>query len=247
MSDQHILDIDVGNTRIKWRLLVNGSVGREGAFSHDDMAVEQLSNSISAKAIHRVRVASVVKAEVLSSLVEICRKLWGVKPEVAEVRQQCAGVEQGYKDLSRLGVDRWLGVLAAYNKYSKACLVVSCGTAVTIDFVNADGRHLGGYIVPGLNLMRQALFGGTNAVKVESFSVCDSLEPGRDTQSAVNNGLLLMLLSVIRQSSEQLSAKGGDFQIVLCGGDGKTVSEYLELEHVCQPALVLDGLALALP
>ncbi|MGI1677148.1 MAG: type III pantothenate kinase [Cellvibrionaceae bacterium] len=247
VQDKSILDVDVGNTRIKWRLLEGESVALEGVSNHSDNLSDRFRKDLAEKKIDRVRVATVVRGDVLADLSEACRALWSVELEVAEVRQQCSGVEQGYEDCSRLGVDRWLGVLAAYNKYQKACLVVSCGTAATLDFVDADGLHLGGYIVPGLNLMRQSLFGGTDAVKVDKFVVGDSLEFGRNTDAAVNNGLVLMLSSMIKQVFERLSLNDENFQLVICGGDGEIISRHLELQNIYVKSLVLDGLAYALP
>ena len=63
------------------------------------------------------------------------------------------GVRCAYADPARLGVDRWVAVLAAYHAAHGAACVLDAGTAVTFDAVAADGRHLGGLIFPGARQM----------------------------------------------------------------------------------------------
>ncbi|MGH1472582.1 MAG: type III pantothenate kinase [Cellvibrionaceae bacterium] len=247
VSNQNILDVDIGNTRIKWRLTFEGVVVASGVCDHSAGLSEYFRESLAGKKVDRVRVASVVEGEALNNLFVISRESWATELEIAKVQPRCAGVEQGYDDYTRLGVDRWLGVLAAHNKYKKACLVVGCGTATTLDFVDARGVHLGGYIVPGLNLMRRSLFGGTDAVKVDSFVDDNSFVPGKSTEQAVNRGLLLMVIAIINESCDWLSSIDDDFQLVLCGGDGELIGRHTGVQYIYEESLVLDGLAFALP
>jgi type III pantothenate kinase len=248
--NEPVLDLDVGNTRLKFRFWKEGGVTSEGAIPHAeaDLGSSELSRHA---APARVRIASVAGPEILEPLLEFCRSRWSLEPEVAHVRDSCAGVRQGYTDSRRLGVDRWLAVLAAFNCTRTASVVVSCGTAITVDLVTADGRHRGGYIVPGFNLMRSALFSGTSAVRLDRVEPPETLAPGRDTIAAVNRGLVLMVKSFVESAEREIggSAKSA---IVLTGGDGELLLPFLK-EGACstnvqyRPNLVLDGLALALP
>jgi pantothenate kinase type III len=92
--------------------------------------------------IGRVRIASVRSPDALAEFVAECRDLFSLDPQVARVVQGHAGVTIRYPDPSRLGVDRWLAMLAANAASSKACLVVDCGTALTVDKLNALGATL---------------------------------------------------------------------------------------------------------
>ncbi|MDP1069535.1 type III pantothenate kinase, partial [Klebsiella pneumoniae] len=67
----------------------------------------------------------------------------------------------------RMGVDRWLAMLAAWQRVGQSCWVVDCGSAITLDLLDAEGRHQGGYILPGLRLMQQSLLGNTAEVRVD--------------------------------------------------------------------------------
>lgn len=64
----------------------------------------------------------------------------------AEPAKELAGVRNGYDDFQRLGLDRWLALLGGYHLAKGACVVIDFGTAVTADFVAADGAHLGVYL-----------------------------------------------------------------------------------------------------
>lgn len=259
---EDVLDLDLGNTRLKWRYSSCGKVIEEGAAawgSTDEIPVD-------APRLDRIRVASVVASARLEALVRSCRERWQVEVELARVIRERAGVRQGYRDESRLGVDRWLALLAAHHTTDSDCVVVSCGTAVTVDLLTRLGDHLGGYIVPGFEMMRSSLFAGTNAVKLEKLKPPNSLSPGRDTIPAVTHGLILMIKSLVEKAAADLNSAAADLNIaaagltnsagggptlVVTGGDGELLAPFLgagaSTNVLYRPNLVLDGLALALP
>jgi len=257
LRDTTFLDFDLGNTRVKWRLV------RQSASQRDPLAlgrqVKTLGSGASfydsgsadfgvqASEVDRIRIASVVDDERLNSLVGWCESRWQIKPEIALVKDEHGGVRQGYHDKKRLGVDRWLGLLAAFEHHKNGCVVVSCGSAITVDILTGSGEHLGGYILPGIELMRKALFSGTNAVKLDLIEIPSILEPGRDTIDAVNTGLPLMIKGVVEQALTQLEDLGGERFLVLTGGDGEALSVLFKDESEYNPFLVLDGLRVALP
>lgn len=245
---QHVLDFDVGNTRVKWRHSSAGVILGEGALAHANCRPEELP--VAAESLNRIRIASVVQGKLLQTLLDSCRNRWKIEPEIARVTEHCAGLTQGYTDKSRLGVDRWLALLAAYNLRRGACVLVSCGTAVTVDLVTRGGEHLGGYIVPGLEMMRTALFSGTSAVKLDRIEQPESLAPGRDTIPAVNRGLILMLKGLVENAHSELRTRGEFPEPIVTGGDSDLLLPFLTVSStkaISRPNLVLDGLALALP
>ena len=246
------LDIDLGNTRLKWRLREGARVLERGALSWAALDAEpggwvQLTARISAA--ERIRVGSVAGDARNQQLLDVLAGSGAGVPTFAQTAAQSAGVTNSYADPSRMGVDRWLAAVAAYHRVGGACVVVDCGSAVTVELMSAEGRHCGGYIVPGLRLMRRALFADTDAVKVESASTPLSLAPGTDTAAAVNHGLPLMLLGLIGAAQRYLADARP--QLLLTGGDSAALlpllRSELELEPVLVPELVLDGLALVLP
>ncbi|WP_193166428.1 type III pantothenate kinase [Microbulbifer hainanensis] len=240
-----ILELDLGNTRGKWRLLQGSDVRARGSLPTEALRGGELPPEWLELGPQRVRAANVAGAAVATMLQDAIHARFGLEVEFARVEPRRAGVTCAYRDIARLGVDRWLAVLAAYRRIQRAALIVDCGSAVTLDLVDNGGQHLGGYILPGLELMRRALFKDTDAVKVpHALEAGMSLAPGRDTDSAVNRGLPLMVLGAVDRAYQMLVAAGGGEPLLwLTGGDGPFFSSVCTLPHQLVPELVLDGLA----
>lgn len=252
------LQLDVGNTRLKWRavcgveqtieLLGRGFCVRSDYESVDDLlsaVAGGLKSVVGAAAVAELQVSTVAEESLSVAVRQWGRQRWGVEAQFAYVSAGAAGVSVGYDDPKLLGVDRWLAVLAASRYDFEGVLVVDCGSAVTLDVL--DGRrHCGGYIVPGLRLMNSALFGDTARVKVVA-DWSGSGEPGRDTSAAVNAGLPLMVVGFVLEVLGRQFRGGRDWVVLLTGGDAPLVSSMLPdaVEQLVVDDLVLDGLLLA--
>ncbi|MCV6604588.1 MAG: type III pantothenate kinase [Porticoccaceae bacterium] len=231
------LDIDIGNTRAKWRC------GKQrGALTNDGDWNSALSTL--AEPPGRVRVANVAGPEIEARLAQWVSQQWGLPLEVAATDHSSAGVSCGYPQPSQLGIDRWLAILAASRKVSGSAVVVSAGSAVTVDLLREAREHLGGYIVPGLEMQRRALFAGTSQVKVSGQWHGAQGLPGSSTTQAVLNGCLAMVLELIKRARQQLACEA---PLLLCGGDAEYLLPHLSGDVEWLPELVLDGLAVLLP
>ena len=169
---------------------------------------------------------------------------------VAEPSISLAGVTNGYDEFQRLGLDRWMAIVGAYSLSGKACIVLDLGTAVTCDLVSKEGQHLGGYICPGVPLMRDQLRTHTRRIRYDMASAEKALtllEPGRSTVEAVERGCALMMRSfVASQVSMAAEFIGEDMEVFLTGGDAVLASEAVSNAHIV-PDLVFQGLAIACP
>ena len=233
MTPARILDVDIGNTRTKWRF--GAMAGASGGVDAPALPVRP----------GRVRMACVAGDR--RGIAERFEDAYAVRPEFAEPAPELAGVTCGYDEPTRLGVDRWLALVAAWNAVRRAVAVVDLGTAATLDFVTADGRHQGGYIVPGLGLMAAALARETAGVRVAG-DLAPDLGPGRSTAQAVRRGSTAMLLDFIAASVARFAEVGSDSpEVFLTGGDAELLAGRLPFRVRVEPDLVLDGLALALP
>lgn len=139
----------------------------------------------------------------------------------------------------QLGVDRWLAVLACRERGLAPAVVVDVGTATTVDFLDAQGMHLGGYILPGPDLMQGALFDRT-ALRPQSRSPHCDADPPVSTGDAIACGVLQAQLGVIERAWAQA---GNDASLVLTGGGAEAISPLLARQAIYVEQLVLEGLA----
>ena len=200
--------------------------------------------------VSRCRLVSVRSDAETELLVARLRESLGVDAVCAQCASRVGAVHNGYEDFRRLGLDRWLAVLGAYHLGRRACLVVDLGTAVTADFVSASGMHLGGFICPGLPLMRDQLSTHTRRIRYDrqvALAALHELEPGRSTAEAVERGCVLMLRGFVVEQLLQAQARFPEgFEVFLTGGDAGLVRDVVPGAQVV-PDLVFVGLAIACP
>jgi type III pantothenate kinase len=239
-----ILDLDVGNSRMKWLLHRESQKriesGERGVIDkeHAVAAIQELAGN----GIKRVRVCSVV-AGLSAELKASVRNLLGVEAEFAQVENGCDGLICGYQQPERLGIDRWMALLAGHRLHPGKFIVVDAGSALTVDLCDGD-RHLGGYIAPGLGMQVTSLGLNTAGVLVDR-EVAPSLNAGCNTNEAVYNACLAAAVGVIEAGLHQLAAD----KIFFTGGDARRLSGFFanRSQVEVRPDMVMEGLAIACP
>jgi type III pantothenate kinase len=237
--------VDAGNARLKWACLDGAALTNHGhALLVGDAASAVAALRARVGAPSRVLIANVAGAEVGALLAEA----FGSAAQFVTPRASFAGVTCGYREPQRLGVDRWLAVIAAYQKAADWVCVVDAGTALTADAVSGRGEHQGGLILPGLGLMADSLQQRTSDIgsggRRESPPGGLALF-GRSTEEAVTRAALLASAALVDRCVEQLEQAAGHApRLMLTGGDGEALMPWLESHCEFHPHLVLDGLAL---
>lgn len=253
--------IDIGNTSLRWALFPNGQVGDGlgpmAAVRHGRAVPPDLLAAWEAlEPPERVLIANVGGAAVGEAVARVARAYWGREPEFALTRQDCLGLRVAYPEPARLGVDRWLALLAAHGYYAQAAasgveaaLVVDVGTAATFDCLAPGGQHLGGLILPGIAMMRDSLLAGTHIPAGEPEP---APEPwATDTGAAVTTASLHALAALAERLHqrlwERLSAIAGVQTprpvLLLTGGDAHRIAPLIDRPLELVPDLVLRGLA----
>ena len=225
--------IDQGNTAIKWRMADANGLGGEGGVVE---SAEDLSPFLKTLSWGAVGISSVGSDDTRVALYKTLSAMSVASIFTAKSESACLGLLNSYAEPERMGVDRWLAMLAARDGSKDAFCVIDAGTAVTIDIVTADGQHLGGYILPGPAMMRRALMTDTGLIRFDTESQPD-LAPGQSTADCVNAGVWRAACAGVRSVIADYSAH----RVILTGG---SATELIDLGVAAdyRPELVLEGL-----
>jgi len=242
-----MLLVDVGNSRVKWARFERGVLGEQQAAAHAAWTAHDWRATLFEGArVERVVAASVAGGASLAALDEAARAATGRGIERISTQRAAAGVVNGYADPGLLGVDRWLAVIGGWHLVRGACVVADIGTAATIDVVAADGRHRGGYIVPGPRLMVASLLHGTS--DLASFHATSPPGGGPafadNTRDAIERGCRVALAAWVgRCVGDARTLVGATPRLLLTGGAACELQPYLEAPGEEVPDLVLRGMA----
>lgn len=242
--------IDIGNSRIKWAAkaydafepgapfawkaeTAQPAVGLEAEFARHWGHLSEVAG---------VWVVNVAGNEIGDRVGHWCRQARGVVPRFVHSAPAAHGIVNRYRDPAQLGADRFAAMVGARSEHEGPFCVVDCGTALTVDAVNAQGEFVGGVISPGLQLMRQALSRGTQALRDSDGDGAETFP--RDTRSAIAAGTVHALIGCIEHAVGcYRSELGGDPLCLLTGGEAAVVRGRLAIPHRFEPHLVLKGLA----
>jgi type III pantothenate kinase len=239
--------IDAGNTRIKWARLRGAKRGPARALAWSAGNIERIAKQIFGDGAQwqQVLVASVAGTAVNAALRRAARAAGAPAPVFIHSTSRLAGVTNAYHVPAHLGVDRWLAMIGARALWPRQALcLVSIGTAITVDVLDARGRHRGGWIIPGPRLMVDALLARTALIKrrANAPGAVVRTTPGlwaRDTRSAIEVGALQASDAVVSHSHrEAVRLLKRPVLLVLSGGGARA-----NANSIHAPELVLDGLA----
>lgn len=244
----NLLLVDIGNSRVKWARVTGGVLGEQVAaeparWAADDWRVALFPPD--AGPVERTVVASVAGGASLAALDSATRAATDRGIERITTQAAAAGVVNGYADPSLLGVDRWLAIVGAYRRVRDACVVVDVGTAATFDLVDAQGRHRGGYIVPGPGLMVASLLQGTS--DLATFRATSPPGSGAafadNTRDAIETGCRVALAAWIERCVHDAAPLVGRApRLLLTGGALPEVQPWLTSPGEAVADLVLRGL-----
>lgn len=237
--------IDIGNSRLKWALCDHHLHHQSAADydqAHPEQGFEQSWERLGEPptAIHACNVAAPGVAEALRAW---CKERWGLPVGFAATERRSGGVVNGYRDPAKLGVDRWLAMIAAWRLAKDGLCVVDCGTAVTVDVVNSSGRHQGGLILPGREGMQATLRQYLPRLQDAKY-LATSAGLGTDTRDAVRYGLYYAVYGALTRIADDVRARyGAHMHFYVCGGGAAQAARCLGRGCRQVPDLVLRGLA----
>lgn len=237
--------LDVGNTRIKWRM---GDAEGWVAHAQEDWSSDLTEAWKMLAAPSRVFVGSVAGAQVNAVIEQCVEQLWRLEIIKLQSQAVCCGVRIQYADPQRFGVDRFAALVAARAEFpGRPLIVLDAGTAVTLDVLDATGLHQGGMIMPGLKGLSVSL--GRSTAMLPKIGAWDSTSDGmpqHDTLGAIQSGTRCMFVGGIVFAIHQALKKTANAEIVLCGGDQSLLQaelpSLLDAHLHWRESLVMSGL-----
>lgn len=249
MSNGINLYCDIGNTRLKWRLRQGQTIVDQGIIPHNKnptIACASLLTVIKQlKVSHLVNFSvSLVAGDQWHAELDLLAKAFSTEVYYAKSTTEFYGIQNGYEQPLRLGVDRWLAIIAAYRFAKTDCCIIDAGSALTIDRVDATGKHQGGFILPGLMLSQQTLLANTGQLGLKASRQSYAFwQWGQSTETAVGNGcfsaILCLLNELVQRFQEEAQYQG---HVYLTGGDAMALQNNIEYPVEYNADLVLDGL-----
>lgn len=233
-----LLAIDAGNSRIKWALYDEARRLHEGALP--TMEVHRLDDALAPlTAVDRVVIANVA-GEAVRAALRNARSLALPPLWVVGCKAQC-GVRSSYADPAQLGADRWAALIGARGLCAGSCVVVNAGTTMTVDALSAESIFLGGFIVPGFDLMRRTLASNTAHLHLREGSF--SFFPD-GTADAITSGAINALAGAVERMCRYMVDTGEDDPlVVISGGNAAQLLPHLSAQTQLVDNLVLEGLA----
>ncbi|MBT8449436.1 MAG: type III pantothenate kinase [Gammaproteobacteria bacterium] len=242
MAEKHLL-VDIGNSAIKYCLESELQNERVSILNHGDGDFfKKLAGLHDATPLTALSLSSVYKADFSQQIKNWCNK-HQVRFYQATSQSQSGDLKNGYTVAQRLGIDRWLAMIAVREQTKSPFFVVSCGTAVTFDAVDSSGQHLGGAIMPGLVLMQSSLSEKTIALQVEHDLIASENKLALDTTTAIANGTMMAITGFIEKMADitNMEMKQG----ILTGGYASPVAIVMGCDIKVSPNLVMKGLAMS--
>ena len=242
------LAIDVGNTRLKWALYEAPQPGSallaQGAEFLDH--IDRLADGAWAHLPVPTRMLGcVVAGDAVKRRVEEQMELWDVPASWVVASAQEAGVRNGYDHPSRLGCDRWVAIIGARQRLlaqgpARPLVVVMVGTAVTVEALDAEGKFLGGLILPGHGIMLRALESGTAGLHVPTGEV--QLFPTNTSDALTSGGTYAIAGAVERMVQHVTQHCGAEPVCMMTGGAGWKMAPSMTRSFELVDNLIFDGL-----
>lgn len=230
-----MLLLDAGNTRLKYQIRNSqGEVAEFGTWLYEELDYHPASD------FDEILVSAVNLPEPLAKWLEGA----GTPPYHADTGAKFKSLVNSYEDPSHMGVDRWLAMVAAVELYpNQILLLIDAGTALTTEVIDANGQHLGGFIVPGQTMAKTALYGGTEQVHPRGEAENDSVDLGKNTLACVEHGIRYQAIAMCGALVERFMPD----QVIVTGGNGAEIVNNLEgfseqTNVLLAPDLVLQGL-----
>ena len=241
--------MDIGNTRIKWGVLENRALSGIDSLSitlSRDFDLKSLFLSVPSD-VKSIVASCVLSKETQVKLAESFSDHFKLVVRFIEPINRFSGLTNGYNNPSKLGADRWAAMVGAHNEFGGNILVVDMGTAITIDYIDSEGMHKGGQILPGLksffNILDQSTGNINTKININDTVTKEIERWGKNTDDAIISGAMSAISSAINAAVFSFKIEDSMPSVILTGGDAIYFKDVFDYSLSYRPNLVLEGLA----
>ncbi len=243
-----LLALDIGNTRLKWALYAAPHPG-SALLAQGAEFLENI-DKLSVGAWHdlpepRHILGCAVAADAIKRRIQEQMELWDATPQWVVASEAEAGLSNGYDHPTRLGADRWVAMVGAYHRMRaqgapRPMVVVMVGTAVTVEAIDAEGKFLGGLILPGHGIMLRALESGTAGLHVPTGEV---REFPTNTSDALTSGGTYAIAGAVERMVQHVRRHTRTEPVCyMTGGAGWKMAPHMSVPIELVDNLIFDGL-----
>tara|TARA_R110002074_G_scaffold342264_1_gene512805 strand:- start:827 stop:1567 length:741 start_codon:yes stop_codon:yes gene_type:complete len=237
--------IDFGNSRFKWaRLDGQTLIDANACFYNSDDAIHRVQEAceqIGFDSIQEIHAVSVLGEAFEKEFIASTEKTTGITASFYYSQSANYGVTLAYDHPSSYGADRYAALIAAHHKTSGTKIIVDCGTATTIDVLDAKGKHLGGLIIPGITLMCTSLANKASGVRMPEKAGAARLFNDNTADSVFSGSALVLSHGVRGIVQEIMSTTEQVVTVYVTGGESDMIS-LEDIDYVNCPNLVLEGI-----
>ena len=234
--------IDCGNSQLKAQYLSAGQLCGSFASSYRENWNDRLTGWLFSLSASHCYFASVLDNERQSQLDQGLQNCFGDRVTRYYSEASCMGVTNAYDQPERLGVDRWLALIAATQLIDGDCIVIDAGSAITVDLLRADGQHLGGAILPGINTSIDRFKRIFSHIDFEDPAISLIEEPGSSTEQGIHINYSQDSLEYLPLLLDRWAGRTDAPSRLLCGGDAWQVQRSLGKDDGIVPDLVFQGM-----
>ncbi|RKZ33078.1 hypothetical protein DRQ33_04790, partial [bacterium] len=237
---ERILILDIGNRYAKIYITEGDELGAEWSFAKGKPDwIQRLGDIAERSNSSQAIIVSVVPN--LTEMAVMTLEQSGVNSTVVSGDMDLP-MKFDYGALGKLGADRIADAIGAWQFYGEdtdSLLVVDAGTAITIDLVR-QGTFLGGAIIPGLDMMKNALYSNTAQLTLPDNKITAQF-PGKGTEQCIVAGSISAAVGAIRFLWNKFIQKDEYARIILTGGDSKILAKFMKDEFILDNLLLVKG------
>ena len=235
---------DIGNTQIKIAIERKNGISRVKAFQSDDFTcIKKYLKSLDYDNKPYLFYSSVLGTNYDKKLIKVLRSFFE-KITTFKSTRSLLSTTNSYKKASSLGSDRWAQIVAAKNIFKKDCIIVSCGSAISIDCVTKNGTHKGGMLMSGAEKYINCFSDIHNLKNISLTQTKKNNLLQTDTAEQINVGYRTMISASVHKVYEEFKKNTKSKPaVIVSGGYARQIASYIEVNTSVEPFFVLKSLA----